>query len=632
MSRSVSDGIYDLVREPIRQGSGIDIGYAPGSRRAHGLLAGFELSEFRALASSRQTVTTDALWAATYHQMPGPAQDYLFAYIPEDALLLACYMPPWLRQACLARGRNFLDLRHSPLRFGRDMYIALDCSSELMRQRLREQAVCDQELRLEASLLAANLRAHRNRMEEIKRHRFDLSGTLVYVSQASGDSALLAADGHYLQSTEFAERIRALVGDRALLCMVDYSDEYLAQVGEQERLRLSDLLGREVRACSQSAYQILSAQEEVELVGISAALLQEASWFDKVAHCLSSPLTPLASALVPAGYLQVHFKDILAPVFWHQLLAPQAPAPVLARLPALDRHHGRETLDIWDDHEKVLNWERLLPWRAFERSGGIVQRRRIAALEHVQVSAGAARPRGMQVADESMRGRIQRLYNSKEGQTAYILGNAPSLQELDIDRLMARESFWCNRAFELEALGHTFRPKYYLMGDVINFQNCAERVMGVQADIKFFNKETYSLIERSWPSALLDQHILALEVNQTAGRCMFDSDENFSHDPSVMIYGGYTVVLAAIQLAFYMGFSRVLVGGVDLDYSKPYFYGSRHTRKQEDMDVLTDYMRRSFQVARKHFEREGRLLAKITPSPHLPLEHIEDPEVYRRAT
>ncbi|MCW1981018.1 hypothetical protein FHY25_000934 [Xanthomonas arboricola] len=628
-SRAASDGIFDLVREPIRQGCAIDIGHAPGSKKLHGLSPAFDHARFHALAAQGKRLTPDALWAVTYCRMPLDALDYLFSNLPDELLVLSYDMPTWLREACVERGTAFLDLRYSPLRFGRDLYFALDTSVSPLRQRIVAHAVPDEELRLEAALLGANLRAHRSRLQEGKRHIFDLDGTLIFVTQPEADTALLAEDGHFLHAGDFIQRLDALREQRRLLCMVDYSDAHSAQAGERTRARLSSLLGVQVRPCPQSAYQLLSAHDDLELVGISAPLLQEAAWFDKVAHTLARPFTPLATAQGNGGYLQVHFEELLAPAFWHAVLTPAAPAPRVARLRSIDRHHARETFDAWGEHEKALNWERSLPWRAFERSGGIVQRRRIAALEQAQV---AVAPSAQPAPASGMRGRIQRMKDSKAGQTAYILGNAPSLQDLDIDALMARESFWCNRAFELEAQGFAFRPAYYLMRDAINFQTWAERVMGIQAGIKFFGKEAYALIEKHWPEELARQDIVALEVSQTPGGCMFDDPAHFSHDPSLMLYSGYTVVLDAIQLAFYMGFSRVLVGGVDLDYSQPYFHGGTHNRRQEDMDTLTDYMRRSFVVARRHFENDGRLLAKITPSPHLALELVDAPDVRRQCT
>ncbi len=631
-ARAAAESFFDLVREPIRQGTGIDIGHAPGGRKPHGLQPGFDLQHFRALAGwSNSTKLT--LWAATYHHVPDVALDYLFEHIPEAATVLSFEMPPWLEQACIARQVDYIDLRHSPLRFGRDLYIALRTSHRDVQARIAAREVTEEELRLEAALLAANVRAHRGRLEEAARYHFNLDQSLIFVSQHPDDPALLSADGCRLNCLDFAEQLRELAEGRRILHLAAMDAEEFAI---EERTTLAEILGKPVRPCVQSAYQILSAHDDLILTGISAPVLQEAAWFDKPAHHLGPVFVPLAMAPEHAapGFAQVDFQALLAPAFWHETLTPEAPPPKLSRLPSISRHHGRETLDAWWEYEKLLTWERLLPYRAFERMGGELLRRRVSALEatlHPKQPATSDAP-----ADEERwpvsRTAIKQLKNSKQGQTAYILGNAPSLNELDIDQLMARESFWCNRAYKLEEQGYIFRPKYYFIADPLTIQEIPDEIMGIKAGIKFFRHEVYRLAAKSHPDELKQQHIISFKSDQTPapGTAMCDDENNFSYDPDIHIYQGWTVVLDAVQFAFYMGYSRVYVGGVDLDYSgQTHFFGGSF-RDLAPMDELTDRIRRAFLVARHHFERKGRVLAKITPSPNLPLAFIDDETVRRK--
>lgn len=44
------DGFFDLIREPIRQGCGVDIGVAPRDDKVGGLQEGFDAAHFRKLA------------------------------------------------------------------------------------------------------------------------------------------------------------------------------------------------------------------------------------------------------------------------------------------------------------------------------------------------------------------------------------------------------------------------------------------------------------------------------------------------------------------------------------------------------------------------------------------------------
>ncbi len=625
VSRVTSESFFDLVREPIRQGSGIDIGHSPGEKKRHGLLPTFDLQQFRHLAAQEQSISLPTLWTMTYHRMPVTAQDYLFSHIPDDTLLLSCDIPPWLRQQCLARNIPFIDLRHAPLGFGRDMFIAIDTSVSTLRLRIAKQQVGEEELRLEAALLAANIRAHRRRLEETSRYNFNLDDCLIIVGQHPDSAALIGSQGQKQTFPEFANELRQLAQGRRVLHLPDFGEDHFTfpAPAEVQRAELSELIGTAVLPCLQNSYQILSSEDDVTLTGISAGLLQEAAWFDKPAHPLSASFTPMAHGhdFAAAGYAAIRFQDLIAPAFWHQILTPSSAPPRLSRLPLLSRHHARETLDVWGDYEKVLSWERTLPYQFFERSGGGVLRQKLATMEksptpvkHTDTYSKTSAP-------------ISQLKDSKRGQTAYILGTAPSLNLLDIEKLLKRESFWCNKAYNLEKNGLRFQPKYYFVADRFFFQESADHVMQVPAEIKFFRNEIYSLAQKSHPEESKKQNIITFESIQIPGSAMCDNEENFSYDPSVHLYSGWTVVMDAIQFAFYMGYDKVYVGGVDLDYqNQAYFWGGT-ARDTLPIDTITDRMRQSFLVARKHFERHGRTLAKITPSPHLPLEYIEDAEM-----
>lgn len=627
-------GLLDIVREPIRQGSGLDVGYMPPNAKTLGLNAGFELERFRELGARSFPAQAD-LWAASLHAMPAAATDYLFSHVPEGSLILSSESPPWLRQACRDRQLDLLDLRVSPLQFGRDAHIAVGATGSTLGLRIAPFRITEEELRLEAAFLGANLRLHRHRLEAQKRYRFDLDGCLVFVGQHPSDPALIGRDGRFLRCTDFADRLRELAKGRRVLHLAAFEDSHEFRFADQERKALSDLLGVSVAPCRQSTYQVLSAADDVVLTGISAPTLQEAAWFGKVAHLLGEPASALPGVDGAANddheiYLPVRFADLTAPVFWHALLAPHAPAPKLARLPALDRHHARETLDAWSEYEKVLTWNRPLALGAFERSGGGALRQRLHALEQAHAAGRPVSATGGK-GDDGIATRIERLKDSKQGQTAYILGNAPSLRELDIGELMQRESFWCNAAFKLEELGVSFRPKYYVLSDWWAFQRWREDILQIQAGLKFLPRNVWSEMLKTSPETAENEDIIAYDLRNGTGDplhdYMFSNRENFSYAPTEGVFGGGSVVLIAIQFAFYMGYSKVLVGGVDLDYTGTHTHFYRGRLDSADQAVAherTERIRRSFITAKSHFEKNGRTLAKITASPNLPLDFFTE--------
>jgi hypothetical protein len=622
--RASSDGLCDIIKEPLLQGCGAEIDYI-SSNINKSQFSDFNFELFAKLAADGHILPPDDLWAKTYHHMPVAAQDYLFSFIPDGALLLTSDIPIWLMRACGERNIQFLDIRLSPLKFGRDLYIAVDTDSSVLYERVSKRTITTEELRLEAAFLGASLRTQKAKLKEDMRHVFSLDNSLVYIGQTPKEASLLSSGGKVLRPYDFQDEIRNLAAGRQVLVMTDYVNAYHADLAKKDNRELSDILGVTVGACPQNIYQILSSTDSVEVFGIAATGLQEALWFNKIAHFLALPSTPLAGsgASKNNGYLQINFSDILEPDFWHQIISPEIFAPRLKRLPVLDRHYGRELLDDWNEYEKVLNWERSLPRLSFERSGGIVLRRRVSELEK-RHALNASVDVALDPAGKSMKDRIRRLKDTKIGKTAYVLGNAPSLMTLDINALMMQDSFWFNKAFSLKDKGYDFNPPYYFLRDSVGFHKWGKDVVGISAGIKFFSKETYDTAGKIWPTEMEQQDAIALNVHQAPGSFMFDSDDNFSYDPSSIVYCGYTSVLDAIQVAFYMGYSRVLVGGVDLDYSLPYFYGEILPTRGGLQDFISEKTRQSFVIAKKHFEKHGRILAKITPSPNLPLNFVED--------
>lgn len=387
--RSFPEGFFDLVREPIRQGTTIDIGHAPTGKRPHGLRPGFSVTEFRALSGISASEFEDpavrqAHWSSTYHHAPAAAVDYLFAHLPAGQTILSFEMPPWLHHACEARGVDYLEMRVSPLRFGRDLYAAFRSSRLPVARNIAALSVLEDELRIEAGTVRANVRMHQRRLESERAYTFEnLDGVLLFVGQAPYDASLLAEHGRPCVADDFSDRIRDACTGRQLAYK---AHPFAVDHAMAQREELQRITGQQPTPCHQNAYQILSSDDDLVLIGISSGMLQEAHWFGKDAVMLHRPYVDLALPGIDTkgAFRQVHFHQLLSPSFWHQVLTPELPAPALASLPPLPHHHARETLDQWWDFSKVLTWERSLPYESFVRSGGGVLRQRVDALEAQQ--------------------------------------------------------------------------------------------------------------------------------------------------------------------------------------------------------------------------------------------------------
>ena len=192
--------------------------------------------------------------------------------------------------------------------------------------------------------------------------------------------------------------------------------------------------------------------------------------------------------------------------------------------------------------------------------------------------------------------KLNGLKDTKKGR-CYVFGNAPSLMELNLDCYMGLEAFWCNKAFNIP----NFDPYYYIVSDPNSLKDYKEIAEKIRAPMKFFRKDAASLI------------------NAPDDFYFKRRKEGFMHDGDFgvkknTLARGHTVVLDAIQIADYMGYDEIMVGGVDL--TNGYVWDTQdHTT-----DLLVDLIIKSFKVAKANLEKRGKKLKKITTSPNLPLD------------
>ncbi|RTZ47582.1 hypothetical protein EKL30_00805 [Candidimonas sp. SYP-B2681] len=376
--RTFPEAIFDLIREPILQGCGIGIGYPPGGKLTHSLLPEFDLTVFRMLADvDPDSEHKQEQWGSSYYHIAADAEQYFFDHLPSDCLIISFEMPPWLVNACIDRGVHFLDIQVSPLRFSRDLYLTLRSSNENLNRRLLRTSVPEEELRLEASLLAANVRLHTRRLIDERKFEFqDLDNTLVYLGQAPYDASLLAPSVRSLRCGDFSTQIQSLACGRRIIYK---GHPFVGEFAKDEKQKLEVILGSEVDTCYLNAYQLLSSDDDVQFIGISSGMLQEAEYFGKKSHILFQPFVALKVHETYGRPIchQFHFQEFLSPKFWHSVLTPNAPPPRVSGLPSLCQHLARETFDQWWDYSKVLTWERTLPYESFLRGGGSVLTKKI---------------------------------------------------------------------------------------------------------------------------------------------------------------------------------------------------------------------------------------------------------------
>jgi hypothetical protein len=91
----------------------------------------------------------------------------------------------------------------------------------------------------------------------------------------------------------------------------------------------------------------------------------------------------------------------------------------------------------------------------------------------------------------------------------------------------------------------------------------------------------------------------------------------FSDNPRTGCYRGFTVILDALQILKYFGFSKIGVIGVDLDYSGDFHYADtddRHKRLRNKIEEDFSMVSRCFSVARSAFEGTATKVFNCSPT------------------
>lgn len=150
---------------------------------------------------------------------------------------------------------------------------------------------------------------------------------------------------------------------------------------------------------------------------------------------------------------------------------------------------------------------------------------------------------------------IKNLRGVGTGKYLAILGNGPSLADIDTTKLKNIESLYlCTINVPDERCWPT---KYWAFYDRSQYHRHKERYRSFSGTI--FNS-----------TGIKEQHDHSIKFKNMSG-------VGFSHDPSKGIYIGMSSVYATIQIALYMSFNKIFVLGCDMnanvDIGRTHFYG-----------------------------------------------------------
>lgn len=210
------------------------------------------------------------------------------------------------------------------------------------------------------------------------------------------------------------------------------------------------------------------------------------------------------------------------------------------------------------------------------------------------------------------RAALRGLKDKHKGETCIIICNGPSLNQTDMSLVRDLPSIGMNRAYLMfDQWG--FTPTY--------FTAAAQHVVNQFAD---------DISDLAMPTFINASH---RHLYTNARNCHFirvppRATLHFSDDLAASTYGGGTVTFIALQMAYYFGFSRAIIIGMDHRFSAKGTPAVTEVRKDEiDKDhVHPDYFPKgvkwelpdlyrselAYALARQAYEADGRSIIDAT--------------------
>lgn len=207
--------------------------------------------------------------------------------------------------------------------------------------------------------------------------------------------------------------------------------------------------------------------------------------------------------------------------------------------------------------------------------------------------------------------RFNKMKNSQQGQRCFIIGNGPSLNKMDLGLLKNEFTIGLNRIYLLfPKMG--FSTTYYVAVNKLVVEQCAHEIENLPMP-KFI----------SWHARKSINFTPDVIFVCDPGSYQLD----FSKNPPLRMWEGATVTYVAMQIAFYLGFSQVILIGVDHNFTTK---GEPHkaviSEGADPNHFSPDYFNKGFlwqlpdletseqayKLAKQNFEQDGREILDAT--------------------
>lgn len=208
--------------------------------------------------------------------------------------------------------------------------------------------------------------------------------------------------------------------------------------------------------------------------------------------------------------------------------------------------------------------------------------------------------------------RLTALRDRYAGQRCFIMGNGPSLSQMDLSPLAHEYTFGLNRIYlNFDRMG--FVPTFYVAVNPLVIEQCAADIIRIP---------TTRFVDWS------QRHHFAPYPDQEDLIYLWHTYRpHFSRDLTRGVWGGATVTYTALQIAYYLGFEQVILIGVDhrfttqgtphqivvssgsdRDHFDPNYFGSGFRWQLPDLRTSEA----AYRMAKQAFEAAGRCVLDAT--------------------
>lgn len=232
--------------------------------------------------------------------------------------------------------------------------------------------------------------------------------------------------------------------------------------------------------------------------------------------------------------------------------------------------------------------------------------------------------------------QFKKFKNIYEGQDCLIVCNGPSLKDTNLGLFAGMPTFCVNSTFILQD-ELDFTPEFFTVEDNHVIDDNLDNILKMRSGFKFF--------PHKYREKFGDQE--DIYYLQTIWDCYWKSKisheyPEFSVDVPRGVYTGQTVTYLNLQLAYYMGFKRVFIVGLDFSYSIPkgskidnnsidhedddpnHFHANYFGKGRQWHFPKLDSCMSSYSIARERFSRSGREVIDLTKNGRL--------NVFRKST